>query len=65
MNHAHALLSSLSPGKQPLTTWVSRTARLREVMLLAKAHTAQQDQNPVLTGSWAGVVCFSSSAPLP
>lgn len=57
----HSLLSSLSPRKQPFTTWESRKTKLRELMPLAKAHTAQWDWNPCPAGSQA---CVSASPPM-
>lgn len=61
----HSLLSSLSPRKQPFTTWESRKTKLRELMPLAKAHTARWDWNPLPTGSQACVLCLSSNVPIP
>lgn len=58
-----SLLSFVSLGKQKLTTWESRKPKLKEVMPLAKAHTAQRGQNPVPTGptgSQARVLCLCS-----
>lgn len=49
--------------KTKVNTWESRKPKLKEVMPLAKAHTAQRGQNPVPTGptgSQARVLCLCS-----